>query len=57
MRICSLRVPRLKDEWNQMVWSVNNLSCGTAGLYRQFLEEMPPETANFTSYLTFEESD
>src|SRR5260370_4020741 len=22
---------RLKLEWNQMVWSVNNLGCGTAG--------------------------
>src|SRR5258708_1539583 len=22
---------RLKLEWNQMVWSVNNLRCGTAG--------------------------
>src|SRR4029077_53369 len=31
MRICSLSVPRLKDEWNQTVWSVNNLRCGTAG--------------------------
>src|SRR6267378_3619704 len=31
MRICSLRVPRLKHEWNQTVWSVNNLRCGTAG--------------------------
>ena len=30
MRICSLSVPRLKDEWNQTVWSVNNLRCGTA---------------------------
>jgi len=25
MRICSLREHRLKHEWNQMVWSVNNL--------------------------------
>src|SRR5260370_29966711 len=31
MRICSLSVPRLKDEWNQTVWSVDNLRCGTAG--------------------------
>ena len=31
MRICSLSVPRLKHEWNQTVWSVNNLRCGTAG--------------------------
>src|SRR2546425_6697805 len=31
MRICSLSVPRLKDEWNQTVWSVNNLCCGIAG--------------------------
>src|ERR1019366_1535413 len=31
MRICSLREHRLKHEWNQMVWSVNNLRCGTAG--------------------------
>jgi len=30
MRICSLREHRLKHEWNQMVWSVNNLRCGTA---------------------------
>jgi hypothetical protein len=30
MRICSLSVPRLKDEWNQTVWSANNLRCGTA---------------------------
>src|SRR6266853_2464568 len=30
MRICSLRGHRLKQEWNQMVWSVNNLRCGTA---------------------------
>jgi|SRR5579863_6395681 len=30
MRICSLRGCRLKHEWNQMVWSVNNLRCGTA---------------------------
>src|SRR5260370_40979326 len=30
MRICSLSVPRLKDEWNQTVWSVDNLRCGTA---------------------------
>src|SRR5882724_2804645 len=30
MRICSLSVPRLKDEWNQTVWSVNNLCCGIA---------------------------
>src|SRR2546426_389634 len=30
MRICSLSVPRLKDEWNQAVWPVNNLRCGTA---------------------------
>src|SRR6267142_3944598 len=30
MRICTLSVPRLKDEWNQTVWSVNNLRCGTA---------------------------
>jgi hypothetical protein len=30
MRICSLGVPRLKGEWNQTVWSVNNLRCGTA---------------------------
>ena len=30
MRICSLSVPRLKHEWNQTVWSVNNLRCGTA---------------------------
>jgi hypothetical protein len=30
MRICSLSVPRLKDEWNQTDWSVNNLRCGTA---------------------------
>src|SRR5947207_14430929 len=30
MRICSLSVPRLKDEWNQTVWSVNNLRCGSA---------------------------
>ena len=34
MRICSLSVPRLKDEWNQTVWSVNNLRCGTAGSKR-----------------------
>src|SRR6266571_6312894 len=27
MRICSLRGHRLKQEWNQMVWSVNNLRC------------------------------
>src|ERR1700722_15871553 len=32
MRICSLSVPRLKHEWNQTVWSVNNLRCGTAAL-------------------------
>jgi hypothetical protein len=32
MRICSLSVPRLKHEWNQTVWSVNNLRCGTADL-------------------------
>src|ERR1039457_4793439 len=32
MRICSLREHRLKHEWNQMVWSVNNLRCGTAAL-------------------------
>src|SRR5437867_5966284 len=38
MRICSLSVPRLKDEWNQTVWSVNNLRCGTAG---QLLERRP----------------
>ena len=31
MRICSLSVPPLKHEWNQTVWSVNNLRCGTAG--------------------------
>src|SRR6266436_4772063 len=31
MRICSLSVPRLKHEWNQTVWPVNNLCCGTAG--------------------------
>src|SRR5882724_6496440 len=31
MRICSLSVPRLKDEWNQTVSSVNKLRCGTAG--------------------------
>src|SRR6266705_5457065 len=31
MRICSLRGHRLKQEWNRMVWSVNNLRCGTAG--------------------------
>ena len=31
MRICSLSVPRLKDEWNQTDWSVKNLRCGTAG--------------------------
>jgi hypothetical protein len=30
MRICSLSVPPLKHEWNQTVWSVNNLRCGTA---------------------------
>jgi hypothetical protein len=30
MRICSLSVPRLKHEWNQTVWSVNSLRCGTA---------------------------
>src|ERR1022692_1130261 len=30
MRICSLREHTLKHEWNQMVWSVNNLRCGTA---------------------------
>jgi len=30
MRICSLSVPRLKDEWNQTVWSANKLRCGTA---------------------------
>src|SRR5882724_1309546 len=30
MRICSLSVPRLKDEWNQTVSSVNKLRCGTA---------------------------
>src|ERR1700674_5385657 len=33
MRICSLRRQRLKHEWNQMVWSVNNLRCGTAALW------------------------
>ena len=33
MRICSLSVPRLKDEWNQTVWSVNNLRCGTAACH------------------------
>ena len=32
MRICSLSVPPLKHEWNQTVWSVNNLRCGTAGI-------------------------
>src|ERR1019366_7147870 len=32
MRICSLREHRLKHEWNQMVWSVNNLRCGTAAI-------------------------
>jgi hypothetical protein len=32
MRICSLSVPRLKHEWNQTVWSVNNLRCGTSAL-------------------------
>src|SRR5216683_2748828 len=31
MRICSLRGHRLKQEWNQMLWPVNNLRCGTAG--------------------------
>jgi hypothetical protein len=30
MRICSLSVPPSKHEWNQTVWSVNNLRCGTA---------------------------
>jgi len=31
MRICSPSVPRLKDEWNHTVGSVNNLRCGIAG--------------------------
>jgi hypothetical protein len=35
MRICSLSVPPLKHEWNQTVWSVNNLRCGTAGPLRR----------------------
>src|SRR4029077_19935677 len=30
MRIYSLRRHRLKHEWNQTVWSANNLRCGTA---------------------------
>src|SRR6267143_3623258 len=30
MRICSPSVPRLKHEWNQTVWPVNNLRCGIA---------------------------
>src|SRR5712691_11817899 len=30
MRICSLRQHRLGHEWNQTVWSINNLRCGTA---------------------------
>jgi len=25
MRICSLKVPTSKDEWNQMVWSAKNI--------------------------------
>src|SRR2546428_539790 len=40
MRIYSLRRHRLKHEWNQTVWSVNNLRCGTAALVahrRRFL--------------------
>src|SRR5260370_41910587 len=32
MRICSLRGHRLKQEWNQMLWPVNNLRCGIAVL-------------------------
>src|SRR6266478_5648194 len=28
MRICSPREHRLKHEWNQTVWSHNNLRCG-----------------------------
>jgi hypothetical protein len=29
---------RLKLEWNQMVWSVNNLRCGTAGVKKNAVE-------------------
>ena len=41
MRICSLRGCRLKHEWNQMVWSVNNLRCGTAATRAEPLECLP----------------
>jgi hypothetical protein len=31
MRICSMPEHRLKHEWNQTIWSLNNLRCGTPG--------------------------
>src|SRR5208283_1135211 len=33
---------RLKLEWNQMVWSVNNLRCGTAGRHRRHCRHRSP---------------
>src|SRR5712692_1724764 len=41
MRICSLRGHRLKQEWNQMVWSVNNLRCGTADPQKNWAQVCP----------------
>ena len=41
MRICSLSVPPSKHEWNQTVWSVNNLRCGTAELSGPFPANCP----------------
>src|SRR2546427_3813289 len=48
MRICSLSVPRLKDEWNQTVWSVNNLRCGTAGCHEDCCQEAKFNAATFS---------
>ena len=36
MRICSLPAERLKHYWNQMLWPVKNLGCGTADCYSNF---------------------
>src|SRR4029077_1816128 len=44
MRIYSLRRHRLKHEWNQTVWSANNLRCGTAAVTGHTLLELGSET-------------
>src|SRR5450759_3581117 len=45
IRICSSLEPRLKQQWNQMIWLAKELGCGIAGCRPLQTTEAAPQMA------------